>query len=58
MSRASSDAQDPILVITFSVIPSPSQLSICKRDYRKSLYEVYEVLSTIVASGMKEAIRE
>lgn len=55
MSRVFSDARDPILVTIFSVIPSPLQLSVCKRDYgRRSR----EVLGTIVASVRKEAIRE
>lgn len=55
MSWVFSDARDPILVTIFSVIPSPSQLSVCKRDYGRSSREV---LGTIVASVTKEAIRE
>lgn len=58
MSWVFSNAQDPILVTIFSVSPSPSQLSVCRRDYGKSPYEAYEVLSTVAASVMKEAIRE
>lgn len=58
MSQVFSDAQDPILVSVFSIIPSPSQLYVRKRDHGKSPYEVDEVLGTVVPSIMKDAIRE
>lgn len=40
----------------FSIVPSPSQLYVCKRNHGKSLHEVDEEHGTVVPSVMKDAV--